>query len=167
MAGEVTPQGEGARSLHLRQLRVQWQIVTLQVLATLSLVWMYMEIVSTYVVGSIDHTVLFDKLEVGLDGELPLADWLTGEGNDGLARFYVPMGIGLGLGGSMAFLAFQTPKVQQRVKLGLILTMIIVLSGRFVFGYAWQLISEGWSIPENDVVQLLEWPLLMILSLPT
>ena len=34
MAGEVTPQGEGARSLHLRKLRVQWQIVTLQVLAT-------------------------------------------------------------------------------------------------------------------------------------
>ena len=56
MAGEVTPQGEGARSLHLRQLRVQWQIVTLQVLATLALVWMYLEVVSTYVVGSIDHT---------------------------------------------------------------------------------------------------------------
>ena len=66
MAGEVTPQGEGARSLHLRQLRVQWQIVTLQVLATLALVWMYLEVVSTYVVGSIDHTQLFDTLETCL-----------------------------------------------------------------------------------------------------
>lgn len=164
MAGEVTPQGEGARSLHLRQLRVQWQIVTLQVLATLALVWMYLEVVSTYVVGSIDHTQLFDNLESGLGTELPLGDWLTGSGNDGLARFYVPMGLGLGLGGAMALLAFQTPKFQQRVKLGFIITLILVLAGRFVFGYAWQLISDGWSAPGTDVLQLLEWPLLMMLS---
>ena len=82
MAGEVTPQGEGARSLHLKQLRIQWQIVTLQVLATLALVWMYLEVVSTYVVGSIDHTLLFDTIETALQTELPLADWLTGTGND-------------------------------------------------------------------------------------
>ena len=165
MAGEVTPQGEGARSLHLRQLRIQWQIVTLQVLATLALVWMYLEVVSTYVVGSIDHTQLFDTLETGLGTELPIADWLTGSSNDGLARFYVPLGLGLGLGGAMAVLAFQTPKFQQRVKLGFIITLILVLAGRFVFGYAWQLIGEGWSVPENDVLQTLEWPLLMMLSL--
>lgn len=165
MAGEVTPQGEGARSLHLRQLRVQWQIITLQVLATLSLVWMYMEVVSTYVVGSIDHTLLFDTLESGLGTELPLGDWLTGSGSEGLARFYVPMGLGLALGGSMALLAFQTPKFQQRVKLGFIITMILVLAGRFVFGYAWQLVSDGWSAPADDVLRLLEWPLLMMLSL--
>ena len=164
MAGEVTPQGEGARSLHLRQLRVQWQIVTLQVLATLALVWMYLEVVSTYVVGSIDHTQLFDTLESGLGTELPLADWLTGGGSDGLARFYVPMGLGLGLGGAMALLAFQTPKFQQRVKLGFIITLIVVLAGRFAFGYTWQLIGEGWSAPENDVLRTLEWPLLMMLS---
>lgn len=165
MAGEVTPQGEGARSLHLRQLRVQWQIITLQVLATLSLVWMYMEVVSTYVVGSIDHTLLFDTLESGLGTELPLGDWLTGSGSEGLARFYVPMGLGLALGGSMALLAFQTPKFQQRVKLGFIITMILILAGRFVFGYAWQLVSDGWSAPADDVLRLLEWPLLMMLSL--
>ena len=164
MAGEVTPQGEGSRSLHLRQLRMQWQIVTLQVLATLALVWMYLEVVSTYVVGSIDHTQLFDTLESGLGTELPLADWLTGGGSDGLARFYVPMGLGLGLGGAMALLAFQTPKFQQRVKLGFIITLIVVLAGRFAFGYTWQLIGDGWSAPENDVLRTLEWPLLMMLS---
>ena len=164
MAGEVAPQGEGARSLHLRKLRVQWQIVTLQVLATLALVWMYMEVVSTYVVGSIDHTLLFDTMESALDTELPLAGWLTGSDNEGLARFYVPMGLGLGLGGGMALLAFQTPKLQQRVKLGFILSLIVVLAGRFVFGYGWQLISNGWSTPQEDVLQLLEWPLLMMLS---
>ena len=164
MAGEVTPQGEGSRSLHLRQLRVQWQIVTLQVLATLALVWMYLEVVSTYVVGSIDHTQLFDTLETGLGTELPLADWLTGGGSDGLARFYVPMGLGLGLGGAMALLAFQTPKFQQRVKLGFIITLIVVLAGRFVLGYTWQLIGDGWDKPGNDVLRTLEWPLLMMLS---
>ena len=164
MAGEVTPQGEGARSLHLRQLRMQWQIVTLQVLATLALVWMYLEVVSTYVVGSIDHTQLFETLETGLGTELPLADWLTGSGSDGLARFYVPMGLGLGLGGAMAIMAFQTPKFQQRVKLGFIITMIVLLAGRFTLGYVWQLIGDGWSAPDTDVLQLLEWPLLMMLS---
>ena len=164
MAGEVTPQGEGARSLHLRQLRMQWQIVTLQVLATLALVWMYLEVVSTYVVGSIDHTQLFETLETGLGTELPLADWLTGSGNDGLARFYVPMGLGLGLGGGMAIMAFQTPKFQQRVKLGFIITMIVLLAGRFTLGYVWQLVGDGWSAPDTDVLQLLEWPLLMMLS---
>ena len=164
MAGEVTPQGEGARSLHLRQLRMQWQIVTLQVLATLALVWMYLEVVSTYGVGSIDHTPLFEPLETGLGTELPLADWLTGSGSDGLARFYVPMGLGLGLGGGMAIMAFQTPKFQQRVKLGFIITMIVLLAGRFTLGYVWQLVGDGWSAPDTDVLQLLEWPLLMMLS---
>ena len=164
MAGDVTPQAEGARSLHLRQLRVQWQIVTLQVLATLALVWMYLEVVSTYVVGSIDHTQLFDTIEEGIDTELPLADWLTGSSRDGLARFYVPMGLGLGLGGAMAGLAFQTPKFQQRVKLGFIIALILLLAGRFTLGYVWQLFDEGWSAPENDVLALLEWPLMMMLS---
>ena len=164
MAGDVTPQAEGARSLHLRQLRVQWQIVTRQVLATLALVWMYLEVVSTYVVGSIDHTQLFDTIEKGIDTELPLADWLTGSSNDGLARFYVPMGLGLGLGGAMAILAFQTPKFQQRVKLGFIIGLILLLAGRFTLGYVWQLFDEGWSKPGNDVLALLEWPLMMMLS---
>ena len=165
MAGEVSPQAEGNRSLHLRQLRKQWQIVTLQVMATIALVWMYLEVVSTYVVGSIDHTQLFALLEASLGGsELPLADWLTGSERTGLARFYVPIGLGLGLGGSMAILAFQTPKIQQRVKLGFIISMILLLAGRFVMSYSWQLVSDGWSAPGNDVLRLLEWPLLTMLS---
>ena len=70
----------------------------------------------------------------------------------------------MGLGGAMAILAFQTPKFQQRVKLGFILTMIVVLAGRFTLGYVWQLIDDGWGAPGNDVLKLLEWPLLMMLS---
>lgn len=64
----------------------------------------------------------------------------------------------------MAILAFQTPKFQQRVKLGFILTLIIVLAGRFTLGYVWQLVDGGWDAPDEDVLQLLEWPLLMMLS---
>ena len=164
MAGEVTPQGEGTRSLHLRQLRLQWQSVTLQVIATLALVWMYLEVVSTYVVGSIDHTQLFDTIEAGTDAELPLADWISGSNSDGLARFYVPLGLGLGLGGAMAVLAFQTPKFQQRAKLALIIGAILLLAGRFVLAYVWQLIGGGWDVPDEDVIQLLRWPLLTMLS---
>jgi hypothetical protein len=165
MAGEVAPQAEGARTLHLRSLRKQWQIVTLQVLATIALVWMYMEVVSTYVVGSIDHTQLFATLEAGLGSDLPLGDWLTGSDNEGLARFYVPIFLGISLGGSMALLAFQSPQFQQKVKLGFIIGMILLLAGRFVLSYLWQLMSDGWSVPGNDVLALLETPLLMMLSL--
>jgi hypothetical protein len=164
MAGEVAPQAEGARTLHLRSLRKQWQIVTLQVLATIALVWMYLEVVSTYVVGSIDHTQLFATLEAGLGSDLPLGDWLTGSDNEGLARFYVPIFLGISLGGSMALLAFQTPQFQQKVKLGFIIGLILLLAGRFAMSYLWQLMSDGWSVPGNDVLALLETPLLMMLS---
>ena len=165
MAEEVAPQAEGARTLHLRSLRKQWQIVTLQVIATLALVWMYMEVVSTYVVGSIDHTQLFGALELGLGSDLPLGDWMTGADNEGLARFYVPIFLGISLGGSMALLAFQSPKVQQKIKLGFIIGLILLLAGRFVMSYLWQLIADGWSVPGNEVLALLETPLLLMLSI--
>ena len=96
MAGVVDPQSVGSllggrpRTLHLKMLRKQWQIITLQVIATIALVWMYLEVVSTYVVNSIDHTMVFDTLE-SLVGEVPIGDWITGEGRQGLARFYVPI----------------------------------------------------------------------------
>ena len=57
--GDVTIMGSAsARTLHLKTLRRQWQIITLQIIATAALVGMYLEVVSTYVVGSIDHTML-------------------------------------------------------------------------------------------------------------
>ena len=96
MAGEVDPQsdvslmGGRARTLHLKALRKQWQIITLQIVSTIALVWMYLEVVSTYVVNSIDHTMLFASLEPFV-GEVPIGDWLIGSGRTGLARFYVPI----------------------------------------------------------------------------
>ena len=72
------------RTLHLKLLRKQWQIIALQIIATVALVGMYLEVVSTYVVGSIDHTMLFDTIEVLIGQQLPIGDFLTGEGNTAL-----------------------------------------------------------------------------------
>ena len=74
VTGEISP-----RTLHLKMLRKQWQIISLQVIATIALIGMYLEVVSTYVVGSIDHTMLFDTIEILIGDQLPIGDWLTGE----------------------------------------------------------------------------------------
>ena len=171
MAGEVDPQSDvsllGGRRLilHLKMLRKQWQIVTLQVVATIALVWMYLEVVSTYVVNSIDHTMVFETLE-SLVGEVPIGDWITGEGRQGLARFYVPIILGLLLGGSMALMAFQSPKLQQRIKLGFIILLMVSLVGRLLLTWVPSMIfSLDFRAPSEGELKTLEWPLLMILSL--
>ena len=136
LQGDVTISGDvHPRTLHLKMLRKQWQIISLQLIATVALIGMYLEVVSTYVVGSIDHTILFDTIEVLIGDQLPIGDWLTGEGRSGLARFSVPLIIGLIIGGGMALLAFQTPVVQQRVKLGFIISLIVVLVGQLLLSW--------------------------------
>ena len=39
MADDVQPQQEGMKTLHLRLLRIQWQVVTLQLISTIALLW--------------------------------------------------------------------------------------------------------------------------------
>jgi len=167
LQGDVTVTGEiSPRTLHLKLLRKQWQIISLQVIATMALVGMYLEVVSNYVVGSIDHTMLFDTIELLIGDQLPIGDWLTGEGRNGLARFFVPLVLGLVVGGGMALLAFQTPKVQQRVKLGFIITLIVVLVGQLLLSWlTGMLFSFDLRLPNSSELSTLEWPLLMILSL--
>ena len=173
MAGEVGLQSDvyldgvaKPRTLHLKMLRRRWQIIALQVIATVALIGMYLEVVSTYVVGSIDHTMVFDSIELLIADQLPLGDWLTGEGRDGMARFFVPLVLGLGLGGLMALVAFQSPKVQQRIKLAFILGLIMLLIGRLVLmWFAGMLFSFELRFPTNDELETLQTPLLMIMSL--
>lgn len=167
LQGDVTVSGQvHPRTLHLKLLRRQWQIIALQIIATVALVGMYLEVVSTYVVGTIDHTMLFDTIEVLIGDQLPIGDWLTGEGRTGLSRFFVPLILGLSIGGGMAFLAFQTPTVQQRVKLGFIITMIVVLVGQLVLSWlTGMLFNFELRLPNTNELSTLEWPLLMILSL--
>ena len=166
MQSDVTISGEKARTLHLKTLRKQWQIITLQIIATAALVGMYLEVVATYVVGTIDHTILFSSIESLIGSDLPLGDWLTGQGRAGLARFFVPLAIGLTVGGVMAFIAYQTPVIQQRIKLGFIIGLITLLIGRLVFGWITGMIfSFEIRFPDDDELKSLEWPLLMIMSL--
>ena len=155
-----------ASNAALKNLRRQWQILALRIIATVALVEMYLEVVSTYVVGSIDHTILFDSIELLISDQLPLGDWLTGEGRTGMARFFVPLVLGLSFGGVMAFIAFQSPKVQQRIKLGFIVGLIVLLVGRLVLSwFAGMLFSFDLRLPTNDELETLQWPLLMIMSL--
>ena len=48
MADDVALQGEGTRSLHLKELRIQWQVVALQTVATLALIWLYLQLGSNF-----------------------------------------------------------------------------------------------------------------------
>lgn len=164
---DVTVTGSAsARTLHLKTLRKQWQIITLQIIATAALIGMYLEVVSTYVVGTIDHTILFSSIESLIGNDLPLGNWFTGEGRTGLARFFVPLVIGLVVGGLMALVAYQTPKTQQRLKLGFIITLITLLVGRLILGWLTGMIfSFDIRLPDDGELQTLEWPLLMIMSL--
>jgi hypothetical protein len=66
----------------------------------------------------------------------------------------------------MAFLAFQTPKVQQRIKLGFIIGLIVLLIGRLTLSWlAGMLFSFDLRLPTDSELQTLQWPLLMIMSL--
>ena len=87
MADDVQPQQEGMRTLHLRLLRIQWQVVTLQVISTIALLWMYLKMVDLYIVDSIDHALAIEFFDTQLrtaNLEMPLPAWLTGEDAIGL-----------------------------------------------------------------------------------
>jgi hypothetical protein len=110
--------------------------------------------------------MLFDTIEIIINDQLPIGDWFTGEGRTGLSRFFVPLVLGLALGGGMAFLAFQTPAVQQRVTLGFIITLIVILIGQLLLTWlTGMLFSFDLRFPNSSELSTLEWPLLMILSL--
>ena len=172
MADDVEIQAEGIRTLHLRILRRQWQIVTLQVIATVSLVWMYLEVFQTYVIGSIDHTMLLDMfdqfLNINSNGEhrVLLGDWITGIGNDGLGRAYMPVVWGLLLGGGMAYLSFQNPTIQRRIKLGFMFTLMAALVGRLLLGWAWgMLVNWEFSVPTDAQWDTLVAPISFVISI--
>jgi len=166
MADDVTRQQVSARTLHLRQLRKRWQILTLQVIATIALVWMYMEVISTYVIGYLDHTLVLSQLDQYLRTEtqenyaIPLADWMTGLGSEGMARVYMPITLGVLLGGGMALLSFQPPQRQQRIKFWIIIALILLLVGRLLASWLFgMLFGWEWRIPTQDEFNYLIWPI--------
>ncbi len=48
MADDVELQGEGVKTLHLKALRIQWQVVAIQTVATLALIWLYLQLGSNF-----------------------------------------------------------------------------------------------------------------------
>ena len=145
MADDVQPQQEGMRTLHLRLLRIQWQVVTLQVISTIALLWMYLKMVDLYIVDSIDHALAIEFFDTQLrtaNLEMPLPAWLTGEDAIGLTKFYPIMVLSIVIGGGIAALTFQNPVIQRRVRLGLLLAFVIWLFGPFLINYAMVLLYE-------------------------
>ncbi len=189
MAGEVELQGEGNRSLHLKPLRMQWQVITLQALATISLIWLYLQMGSTF--GScdaahvnsdgqslwcpaLDHTLTLDLFESILKGEsgdssynLPVPDFMTGQGNEGPGRYYMPILLCGLLTLGWVMLNLQAPSLRRKIVLGTLLTLILFLAGRMIFGwvfgmiFSWDLYLPISSDPSRNHAETLVYPLVL------
>ena len=168
MADDVQPQQEGMRTLHLRLLRIQWQVVTLQLISTIALLWMYLKMVDLYIVDSIDHSLAIQFFDTQLNSanlEMPLPAWLTGEDAVGLGRFYPLMGLSIVIGGGMAALTFQNPVIQRRVRLGLLLGFVIWLFGPFLLKWLFSNFGKGeWWIPPDESVESLFKGVIVVLE---
>ena len=168
MADDVQPQQEGMRTLHLRLLRIQWQVVTLQLISTIALLWMYLKMVDLYIVDSIDHALAIQYLDTQLSSanlEMPLPTWLTGEDAIGLTKFYPIMVLSVIIGGGIAILTFQNPVIQRRVRLGLLLAFVLWLFGPFMLKWLLANFGEGeWWIPPDDSVESLFKGVIVVLE---
>jgi len=178
MAGEVEPQEEGMRTLHLRLLRVQWQVVTLQMISMLALIWTYLKLADLYIVGSIDHAMAIEYFDFQLNSaglDFPLPTWFTGEDAQGLGRFYPIVLWSTVIGGAMAALTFQRPEIQQKVRFWMLIGFVLWLFGPFLFKWLFgNFGSSEWYIPPDDalesivktVVVILEFVLVGLYMLP-
>ena len=168
MAEDVQPQQEGMRTLHLRLLRIQWQVVTLQLISTIALLWMYLKMVDLYIVDSIDHAMAIEFFDTQLkvaNLEMPLPAWLTGEEAVGLGRFYPIMVLSIAIGGGIAALTFQNPTLQRRIRLGLLLAFVLWLFGPFMLKWLFANFGKGdWWIPPDDAVESLFKGVILVLE---
>ena len=168
MADDVQPQQEGMKTLHLRLLRIQWQVVTLQLISTIALLWMYLKMVDLYIVDSIDHAMAIQFFDTQLNSanlEMPLPAWITGEDELGITKFYPIMGLSIIIGGSMAALTFQNPIIQRRIRLGLLLAFVLWLFGPFLIKWLFANFGKGnWWIPPDDSVESLFKGVIVVLE---
>ena len=168
MADDVQPQQEGMKTLHLRLLRIQWQVVTLQLISTIALLWMYLKMVDLYIVDSIDHAMAIQFFDTQLNSaslEMPLPAWLTGEDAIGIGRFYPIMVLSIVIGGGMAALTFQNPVIQRRIRLGLLLAFVLWLFGPFLIKWLFSNFGKGeWWIPPDESVESLFKGVIVVLE---
>ena len=157
MADDVAQQEEGITSLHLRILRKEWRVVCLQLVASLALIWLFLTMTRVfghchpdYVASgswcpALDHTLTLDEIEAtlteggGMD-ELPLPNWITGQGNQGDGRYYVPILLSIAIAGAWVALNFQPPARRRKITLGLLGTMILFWAGMFLLTWTFGMI---------------------------
>jgi len=160
MAEEVEAQAEGLTTLHLRTLRKEWRVVGLQVAASIALIWLFLTM--TRVFGhchpvyeaegawcpALDHTLTLDAIDEyfvdsgsGFDG-LPLPEWITGQGNEGDGRFFVPILLMMGITGAWVALNFQPQRLRRKVMLGLLGAMILFLAGMFLLTWTFGMLTS-------------------------
>ena len=146
MAEDVAIQGEGVETLHLRVLRRKWQVLALQITATISLLWMYIMMTRTYGLcdpidsmwcPALDHTLTLSVLEQFLQAQpeslsLPLPDWMTGVGNYGDGRYWMPLFVIAILVAGWTLLGLQTAKLRRRVNMGILGFALVYLAGLFM-----------------------------------
>tara|TARA_B100000579_G_scaffold427463_1_gene436106 strand:+ start:739 stop:1980 length:1242 start_codon:yes stop_codon:yes gene_type:complete len=184
MADEVNLQSEGQTSLHLRSLRRKWQVLALQITATISLVWMYIMMTRTY--GScdpidatwcpaVDHTITLGALDqylVSINKSLPIPDWMIGMGNEGDGRYWMPLLIIGAIVAGWTFLGYQSMKIRRRVNLGILSVALLYLAGLFLITWLFGMIGSftlylpfGQDEMNRNHVEYLIGPLLLYIEL--
>ena len=96
---------------------------------------------------ALDHTLTLNEIEAtltdgsGMDG-LPLPDWVTGQGNQGDGRYYVPILLSMAIAGAWVALNFQPPARRRKITLGLLGAMILFLAGMFLLTWTFGMIVD-------------------------
>ena len=185
MAEDVAIQGEGLETLHLKILRRKWQILVLQITATISLLSMYIMMTRTYGacdnLGSsswcpaLDHTLSLSLIEGVLQQEalsFPIPDWMTGVGNAGDGRYWMPLFLISILVAGWTILGLQTAKLRRRVNMGILGFALLYLAGLFVINWLFGMIFDfefylpfGQIDPNRNHVEHLVGPLLLYVQL--
>lgn len=187
MADDVAIQGEGLETLHLKVLRRKWQILALQITATISLFSMYIMMTRTY--GScdiiaptswcpaLDHTLTLSALQQFLVLQpdplsLPIPNWMTGVGNSGDGRYWMPLFVISILVAGWTILGLQTAKLRRRVNMGILGLALLYLAGLFLITWLIGMIFNfelylpfGQIDPNKNHVEYLVGPLLLYIQI--
>ena len=187
MADDVAIQGEGLETLHLKVLRRKWQILALQITATISLFSMYIMMTRTYgscdIVDStswcpaLDHTLTLSSLQQFLVLQpdplsLPIPNWMTGVGNSGDGRYWMPLFVISILVAGWTILGLQTSKLRRRVNMGILGFALAYLAALFLITWFIGMIFNfelylpfGQIDPDKNHVEYLINPLLLYIQI--
>lgn len=148
---------EQKHTLRLRSLRTRWQILTLQLVATLALAALLLTMTSvygecnqdfideaegsTYWCPAFEHTRGMAFVEEAFDRESILPDFITGANQVGEAALLIPSLFCLFLTGVHAYASSRSSKTRRRIKNTIYATVIIAGFGPFFFEWIASMIS--------------------------